>query len=144
VILAGRRINSGMGAYVAGEMVKAMMKKRIHVNGSRILLLGLAFKENCPDLRNTKVVDIVSELASYGVDVDVYDPWVSSEESAREYGITPVNEPATNEYDGVVLAVAHDVFKEMGASKIREYCKTNSIIYDLKYLLSSGESDLRL
>lgn len=144
VILAGRRINSGMGAYVAGEMVKAMMKKRIHVNGSRILVMGLTFKENCPDLRNTKVVDIVSELESYGVQVDVYDPWVSVEESQAEYQITPVSETEAGVYDGVVLAVAHEEFKVMGVDKIRSLGKNESVIYDLKYLLPLGESDIRL
>jgi len=144
VILAGRRINSGMGAYVAGEMVKAMLKKRIHVNGARILVMGLAFKENCPDLRNTKVVDIVRELQGYGATVDIYDPWVCSEESQTEYDITPVSNPEEGAYDGIVLAVAHDQFKQMGAEGISALGKSKRVIYDLKYLLPSVASDIRL
>ncbi|WP_370278888.1 Vi polysaccharide biosynthesis UDP-N-acetylglucosamine C-6 dehydrogenase TviB [Pontibacterium sp.] len=144
VILAGRRINSGMGAYVAGEMVKAMMKKRIHVNGSRILILGLAFKENCPDLRNTKVVDIISELGIYGAKVDVYDPWVSNEESEREYGISVLSSLEQGQYDGVILAVAHSEFRDMGGEEIQKLCRPSRVIYDLKYVLTTQQSDLRL
>lgn len=144
IILAGRRLNDGMGAYVVSQLVKAMLKQRIHVDGARVLIMGLTFKENCPDLRNTRIVDIVRELAEYNIAVDVYDPWVSSSEAQHEYGITPVSEPAINAYDAIVLAVAHDQFRNMGAAHIRQYGKSEHILYDLKYLLSSEESDIRL
>ncbi|PNG15462.1 Vi polysaccharide biosynthesis UDP-N-acetylglucosamine C-6 dehydrogenase TviB [Stutzerimonas stutzeri] len=144
IILAGRRLNDGMGAYVVSQLVKAMLKRRIHVDGARVLVMGLTFKENCPDLRNTRVVDIVSELGEYNIAVDVYDPWVSSAESQHEYGITPVAEPAIETYDGIVLAVAHDEFRELGVKNIRRYGKEKHVLYDLKYLLSAEESDLRL
>ncbi len=144
IILAGRRLNDGMGAYVVSQLVKAMLKRRIHVDGARVLVMGLTFKENCPDLRNTRVVDIVSELAEYNIQVDVYDPWVAVEEARHEYGITPIPEPAINAYDGIVLAVAHNVFRALGAENIRQYGKAKHILYDLKYLLSPEEADLRL
>ncbi len=144
VIMAGRRINSGMGAYVTSQLVKAMMRKRIHALGAKVLLLGLSFKENCPDLRNTRVVDIVHELADYGIECDVYDPWVSKEEAQEEYGITPVEKPAASQYDGIILAVAHNEFKELGSEAIRSFGKTDHVLYDLKYLFSADESDLRL
>ncbi len=144
IILAGRRLNDSMGNYVVSQFVKAMLKKRIHVDGARVLLMGFAFKENCPDLRNTRVVDIVRELAEYNISVDVYDPWVSKSEAEDEYGITPITNPGSNAYDGIILAVAHDEFRELGAAKIRQYGKTIHVLYDLKYLLSADESDLRL
>ncbi|WP_312678767.1 Vi polysaccharide biosynthesis UDP-N-acetylglucosamine C-6 dehydrogenase TviB [Stutzerimonas nitrititolerans] len=144
IILAGRRLNDGMGAYVVSQMVKAMLKRRIHVDGARVLVMGLTFKENCPDLRNTRVVDIISELAEYNIQVDVYDPWVAVEEARHEYGITPITEPAINAYDGIVLAVAHNEFRALGAENIRQYGKAKHILYDLKYLLSAEEADLRL
>lgn len=144
IILAGRRLNDSMGPYVVSQLVKAMLKRRIHVNGSRVLVMGLTFKENCPDLRNTRVVDIVRELAEYNIYVDVYDPWVSIAEAEDEYGITPIRQPADGEYDGVIIAVAHDKFRELGAENIRGYGKAEHVLYDLKYLLSAGESDLRL
>ncbi|QUE77608.1 Vi polysaccharide biosynthesis UDP-N-acetylglucosamine C-6 dehydrogenase TviB [Stutzerimonas stutzeri] len=144
IILAGRRLNDGMGAYVVSQLVKAMLKRRIHVDGARVLVMGLAFKENCPDLRNTRVVDIISELAEYNIQVDVYDPWVSAMEAQHEYGITPITEPAVNAYDGIVLAVAHNEFRMLGVEAIRKYGKAAHIIYDLKYLLRAEEADLRL
>lgn len=144
IILAGRRLNDGMGAYVASQLVKAMLKKRIHVEGSRVLVLGLTFKENCPDLRNTKVVDIISELQDYGVSVDCYDPWINAAEAQHEYGITPVSEPATGAYDGIVLAVAHKEFAAMGAEKIHALGKPAHVLYDLKYVLTASAADLRL
>lgn len=144
IILAGRRLNDGMGAYVVSQLVKAMLKRRIHVDGARVLVMGLTFKENCPDLRNTRVVDIVSELAEYNIQVDVYDPWVAVEEARHEYGITPITEPAINAYDGIVLAVAHNEFRALSAENIRQYGKAKHILYDLKYLLSAEEADLRL
>ena len=144
IILAGRRLNDGMGAYVVSQLVKAMLKRRIHVDGARVLVMGLTFKENCPDLRNTRVVDIVSELVEYNIAVDVYDPWVGVEEAQHEYGITPITEPAVNAYDGVILAVAHNEFRALGAENIRMYGKAEHVLYDLKYLLSAEASDLRL
>lgn len=144
IILAGRRLNDGMGAYVASQLVKAMLKKRIHVEGSRVLVLGLTFKENCPDLRNTKVVDIIAELQDYGVSVDCYDPWINAAEAQHEYGITPVSEPATGAYDGIVLAVAHKEFAAMGAEKIHALGKPAHVLYDLKYVLTASAADLRL
>jgi len=144
IILAGRRLNDGMGAYVASQLVKSMTKKSIQVQGSRVLIMGLAFKENCPDLRNTRVVDIVHELADYDVSVDVFDPWVDAEEAEKEYGLAPITEPELGQYDGIVLAVAHNEFKELGAEKIRALGKASHVLYDLKYVLERGESDLRL
>ncbi|MDM1695103.1 Vi polysaccharide biosynthesis UDP-N-acetylglucosamine C-6 dehydrogenase TviB [Thiopseudomonas alkaliphila] len=144
IILSGRRLNDGMGEYVVGQLVKAMLKKRIHVQGARILIMGLTFKENCPDLRNTRVVDIVKELNEYGIQVDVFDPWVNTEEAQREYGISPVASPEQGAYDAMVLAVSHDEFKQMGAAAIRALGKPEHILYDLKYLLAADEADLRL
>ncbi|WP_084977029.1 Vi polysaccharide biosynthesis UDP-N-acetylglucosamine C-6 dehydrogenase TviB [Plesiomonas shigelloides] len=144
IILAGRRLNDGMGAYVASQLVKAMLKKRIHVKGSRVLVLGLTFKENCPDLRNTKVVDIIAELKDYGVSVDCYDPWINATEAQHEYGIAPVSEPDVGAYDGIVLAVAHKEFAAMGAEKIRALGKPAHVLYDLKYVLPASAADLRL
>jgi len=144
IILAGRRLNDSMGAYVVSQLIKGMLKRRIHVDGARVLVMGLTFKENCPDLRNTKVVDIVRELADYNIEVDVYDPWVSVEEAQHEYGITPITEPAVNTYDGIILAVAHNEFRALGAENIRKHGKAEHVLYDLKYLLSAAETDLRL
>jgi len=144
IILSGRRLNDGMGEYVVGQMIKAMLKRRIHVQGAKVLVMGLTFKENCPDLRNTRVVDIIKELKEYGVVVDVLDPWVNTEEAEHEYGITLTNKPETASYDGIILAVSHNQFKSMGAAKIRTLGKTEHILYDLKYLLSATESDMRL
>jgi UDP-N-acetyl-D-galactosamine dehydrogenase len=144
IILAGRRLNDAMGSYVVSQLVKALTKRRIHVHGARVLVMGLAFKENCPDLRNTRVVDIVRELREYGVEADVFDPWVDPEEAVAEYGITPVAAPAAGQYDGIVLAVAHRQFAELGAARIRAFGKPDHVLYDLKYVLQPDESDLRL
>jgi UDP-N-acetyl-D-galactosamine dehydrogenase len=144
IILAGRRLNDGMGAYVVAQLVKAMTKRRIQVDGARVLVMGLTFKENCPDLRNTRVVDIVSELREYNCAVDVHDPWVSAEEAQHEYGITPVAQPQAGSYDAVILAVAHGQFREMGAAGIRALGKPSSVVYDLKYVLAPTDSDVRL
>ena len=144
IILAGRRLNDGMGAYVASQLVKAMLKKRIHVEGSRVLLMGLTFKENCPDLRNNKVVDIITELQDYGVLVDCYDPWVNAAEAEHEYGITPIAAPKADVYDGVIMAVAHKQFAEMGVEQIRALGKPTHVLYDLKYVLPADVSDIRL
>ncbi|MDQ2151023.1 Vi polysaccharide biosynthesis UDP-N-acetylglucosamine C-6 dehydrogenase TviB [Alcaligenaceae bacterium C4P045] len=144
IILAGRRLNDSMGGYVVSQLVKCMTKRRIHVQGARVLVMGLAFKENCPDLRNTRIVDIVNELRDYNVEVDVYDPWVDTAEAQHEYGLTPVDSPKAGAYDAIVLAVAHTQFIEMGAARIREFGKPNNVLYDLKYVLTPQESDLRL
>lgn len=144
IILAGRRLNDGMGAYVASQLVKAMLKKRIHVQGSRVLVLGLTFKENCPDLRNTKVVDIIHELQEFGVKVDCYDPWINLSEAVHEYGINPISSHKAGEYDAMVLAVAHRQFAEMGVEQIRLLGKPVHVLYDLKYILPANASDLRL
>jgi len=144
VILAGRRINDGMGAYVAGQLVKAMLKRRIQVNGARVLVLGLTFKENCPDLRNTRVVDVVRELRDYGIQVDVHDPWTNTEEARYEYGLNLLQTPQDGGYDGIVLAVAHEQFKAMGAGAIRSFGKADHVFYDLKNVFDKKESDLRL
>ena len=144
VILAGRRINDNMGFYVAAQVVKLMAQRNIAVAGARILVMGLAFKENCPDVRNTRVVDIVSDLASYNARVDVYDPCVNPEEARHEYGITPVRQPEAGAYDAIIVAVAHDQFKAMGAQALRALGKPQHVLYDLKYALAAADSDLRL
>ncbi|MEP2757539.1 MAG: Vi polysaccharide biosynthesis UDP-N-acetylglucosamine C-6 dehydrogenase TviB [Hyphomicrobiales bacterium] len=144
IILAGRRLNDGMGSYVASQLVKAMTKKRIQVNGARVLIMGLAFKENCPDLRNTRVVDIIDELRDYNVDVDLYDPWIDREEASEEYGVTPLEFPTDGEYDAVILAVAHTKFNNMGIGRIRQFGKANHLVFDLKYIFDETETDLRL
>src|SRR5690606_3882296 len=138
------RLNDGMGAYVASQLVKAMLKKRIHAQGSRVLVMGLTFKENCPDIRNTRVVDIVSELQDYGVQAECYDHWVNPQEAEGEYAITPVGQPQAGNYDAVVMAVAHRQFAEMDVDQIRALCKPAHVVYDLKYILPAGASDLRL
>jgi UDP-N-acetyl-D-galactosamine dehydrogenase len=144
IILAGRRLNDSMGAYVVTQLVKAMTKRRQQVEGSRVLIMGLTFKENCPDLRNTRVVDIVKELAEYHVQADVYDPWACSEEAQFEYGITPLSEPELGAYDAIIIAVAHHQFRTMGHTKIRALGKPDHFLYDLKYLFPASGSDLRL
>jgi UDP-N-acetyl-D-galactosamine dehydrogenase len=145
VILAGRRINDSMGGYVAGQVFKIMCQSHLQVCGSRILVMGLTFKENCPDLRNTRVIDIISELQSYNVSVDVYDPWVNADESEREYGLRPVEAPEQDVYDAIVLAVAHDQFRELGVAGIRAFGKQSGcVLYDVKHVLPVGEVDGRL
>lgn len=147
IILAGRRLNDSMGEYVVTQLIKTMIKKRIQVESAKVLILGLSFKENCPDVRNTKVIDIVHELREYNIDVDIFDPWVDAEEAQHEYGITPINDIAKlsdHSYDGIILAVAHNQFVEMGVEKIRDLGKQNHVLYDLKYLFDSELSDIRL
>ncbi len=144
VILSGRQINDSMGSYVAEHVVKMLTRKRVHVVGSNILILGFAFKENCPDLRNTRVVDIVKELQNYHANVDVYDPWIDAEEALHEYSIKPINAPKTNTYDAIILAVGHKQFVEMGAGEIRKLGKDNHVLYDIKSILPKEEVDARL
>ncbi len=144
VILSGRRINDSMGKYIVGVVVKMMIKKGIPVADSNILILGLTFKENCNDLRNTKVADMIAEFESYGTKVDVYDPWADPGEAKREYGIDLVSTPQNGAYQAVVLAVAHEEFKQLGAEKIRQFGTDNSILYDVKHILPKDMVDGRL
>ena len=144
IILSGRRINDGMGAFVASQMVKAMLRNRIQVDGARVLVLGLTFKENCPDLRNTRVVDVIRELGDFGIAVDVHDPWVDPSEALAEYGIAPVAALEPGSYDGVILAVAHDEFRAMTTPELRALGKARHVIYDLKYALPRDAADIRL
>lgn len=146
VILSGRRLNDSMGQYVVSNLIKSMAKKHIPIGGSKILVLGLAFKENCPDIRNSKVVDIVSELQEYGSDVAIFDPWVDRKEVTREVSDCLIDELLEDTFDAIVIAVAHSVFKDLGHNKIQNLCRSNSnsVIYDLKCILAEGQSDLRL
>ena len=144
VILAGRKLNDGMGIYVANQLVKAMTKRGIQVNGAKVLIMGLAFKENCPDVRNTKVVDIYHELLDYNCQVSIYDPWINSDEALHEYGVKMLHKLDGQKYDGIILAIAHNQFKEMGIEKIRALGQSKNVLYDLKYIFSADQSDLRL
>ncbi len=144
MILAGRRLNDNMPLYVANEIVRLMTGKRIHVKGSRILVLGLTFKENCPDLRNSKVVDVIRELEKYGAKVDVFDPWIDVKEAQHEYGVKPLKSLGRTRYDVAVLAVAHNEFREMGIRAIRRLLKPASIVYDIKHLFRRKDVDGRL
>ncbi len=144
VILAGRRINDGMGEYVVSQVVKRMLQRRIHVKDANVLIMGLTFKENCPDLRNTRVVDLVREFRDYGANVDIYDPWVDPQEAQHEYGITPVTEPSPGKYDAIVLAVAHKQFIELGVDNIRKLGRRDSVLYDIKSILPKCSVDGRL
>jgi UDP-N-acetyl-D-galactosamine dehydrogenase len=144
MILAGRRINDNMSLYVASQIVKRMLGKAIQPHGARVLILGLTFKENCPDLRNTKVVDIVSELSSYGMDIDVHDPWVDTAEAKDEYGLELVADPEQGAYDAVIIAVGHDEFRALGEEGIKALCKETSVLYDIKYVLPADAVDDRL
>ncbi|WP_151984742.1 Vi polysaccharide biosynthesis UDP-N-acetylglucosamine C-6 dehydrogenase TviB [Acinetobacter radioresistens] len=144
IILAGRRLNDAMGAYVVTQLIKQMIRKKIQVEGSKVLVLGLSFKENCPDIRNTKIIDIINELKEYQIEVDIYDPWVDISEAQHEYNVTPIKTLQDSIYDGVILAVAHEEFKDMGADKIRKLGKANHVLYDLKYVLDQSKVDIRL
>ncbi|MGV2870721.1 Vi polysaccharide biosynthesis UDP-N-acetylglucosamine C-6 dehydrogenase TviB [Colwellia sp. E150_009] len=144
VILAGRRINDNMGKYVVSQLIKTMLNKGIQVKGANILVLGLTFKENCPDIRNTKVIDIVSELQEYKVNIEVYDPWANPTEAIKEYGVELISVLKHNHYDSVVLAVAHDEFKKLELAELDKYVKNKSVIYDLKNVLPKSIVDLRL
>lgn len=144
VILAGRRVNDRMGQYVVGRVIKAMILRGLVVKGARMLIMGLAFKENCADIRNTKVIDMIEEAESFGIDVDVYDPRVRSEDAKNEYNIELLTQLKTSNYDAIVLAVAHDEFKVMAVEKIRSLGKPNSILFDTKYIFPAAEVDERL
>ena len=144
MILAGRRLNDSMGIYIADQVSKLMIKKGIHVADANVLIMGLTFKENCPDLRNTRVIDLVSEFENFNCNVDVYDPWADQAEAYREYGITLVSEPINSNYDAIVLAVAHDEFKQMTLNQIKAFGKDSHVIYDIKYLFEAYQVDGRL
>ena len=144
VILAGRRINDSMGEYVVSQLVKTMLKRKLPVNGANVLVMGLTFKENCPDVRNTKIVDIVTELGEFDVNVDVYDPWVNPEEAKHEYDIDLISAPKQAHYDAVIFAVAHHQFKALSADEIKAMMKEEHVIYDLKYMLDKELADIRL
>lgn len=144
IILAARRLNDRMGEYVATQLIKEMVKQRIQVVGSKILVMGLSFKENCPDIRNTKIVDMVKALKEYDLDLDIYDPWVDPLDAAKEYGIDPVASLANAKYDAIVLAVAHDQFKKMSIDEFKAVAKEKYVLYDLKYILNHTDVDIRL
>jgi len=144
VILAGRRINDDMGRYVAEQVVKLMLLRKIQVFDSRVLVLGLAFKENCPDLRNSRAIDVIRELQKYHVHVDVNDPWVDPQDAKKEYGIDLVDKPAQGDYDAVIITVGHGRYGEAGEAVLRGYCNPDGILYDVKYLLPADAVDGRL
>jgi UDP-N-acetyl-D-galactosamine dehydrogenase len=144
VILAGRRINDAMGEYVVSQLVKTMLKRKLPVNGANVLVMGFTFKENCPDVRNTGVIDILAELAEFEINVDVYDPWVNPEEAKREYDVDLISVPKTGHYDAVIFAVAHNEFKALSADEIKVLMKNEHVIYDLKYMLDANLADIRL
>jgi UDP-N-acetyl-D-glucosamine/UDP-N-acetyl-D-galactosamine dehydrogenase len=144
MILSGRRINDNMAIYVAERVAQLMLKKRIHVSGGRILVMGLTFKENCPDLRNSKVADLVRELAKFGAEIDVYDPWVDADEAVHEYGIRPIKKPVAGDYDAIVMAVAHTQVRKMGINKVRALAKKKHVLFDIKYVFKKADVDGRL
>jgi UDP-N-acetyl-D-glucosamine/UDP-N-acetyl-D-galactosamine dehydrogenase len=144
VILAGRRINDGMGTFIADSVVKMMTQRKTHVVGSNILIMGLTFKENCPDLRNTRVIDIIKELQSYNAKVHVFDPWADKTEAQHEYGLDLIDEPKANTYDAIILCVGHDKFRSLGAPAIRALGKTNHVLFDVKHILPKDAVDARL
>ena len=144
VILAGHRVNDRMGEYVVSRLVKNMLSRQIMVNGSNILLLGITFKENCPDIRNTKVVDIAEELGNYQVDLDIYDPWARPQEVKHEYGLSLIDRPVVGKYDAIIAAVAHSEFRSWSKDELRALCKPNAVIFDLKYMFDKNAVDMRL
>jgi UDP-N-acetyl-D-glucosamine/UDP-N-acetyl-D-galactosamine dehydrogenase len=144
MILAGRRINDNMGNYVAQQIAQLMIQSRIQVRDSRVLVLGLTFKENCPDVRNSKIVDVVRELKKFGSKVDVYDPWADADEAEHEYGLRPVKKLRNGLYDAVVIGVAHNEFRKLGIDKVRALGKKNHVLYDIKYVFPTAAVDGRL
>jgi UDP-N-acetyl-D-galactosamine dehydrogenase len=144
VILSGRRVNNSIGAFVADSVVKMMTKRKAHVVDSKVLILGLTFKENCPDLRNTGVIDIIEELQTYNTTVDIYDPWADHKEAHHEYGVSLIDEPKPGTYDAIIICVGHDKFKQMGAEGIRALGKPNSVLFDVKHILPKESVDARL
>ena len=144
VILAGRRINDGMGQYVATQMVKKLARSKIHIDEAKVLVLGFTFKGDCPDTRNTKVIDVIRELQSFNINIDVYDHWADKQEVAEHYGIELIDELQQDYYDGVVVAVDHSDYKKMGIEAIRALAKTNHVVYDVKHVFKEEETDIRL
>jgi len=144
MILAGRRLNDNMGAYIVNQVSKLMIKKRIHITDANVLIMGFTFKENCPDLRNTRVVDLVNEFDSLNCKIDVYDPWANKSKAYKEFGITLVSNPNHGKYDAIVLAVAHDEFKQLTLEQIKAFGQKNHVLYDVKYLLNPNEVEGRL
>jgi len=144
VILAGRRINDDMGSFVVSQVIKLMLKRKLDISGGNVLIMGLTFKENCPDLRNTRAVDIVQEFESYDTCVDIYDPWVDAGEAEKEYGVKVIETPEKGKYDAIILTVAHDQFKQMSIEDYRNLLKDNGVLYDVKCLLPRDQVDGRL
>lgn len=144
VILAGRRINDGMGEYVATQLVKNMARKKINIDEAKVLVMGFTFKGDCPDVRNTKIIDIINELKEFNMSVDVYDSWAAKHEVSEEYGIDLIEQPELGTYDAIILAVDHSETKKMGARAIRAFGKYEHVLYDVKYVLPLGDSDIRL
>ncbi|MGC6406886.1 Vi polysaccharide biosynthesis UDP-N-acetylglucosamine C-6 dehydrogenase TviB [Bisgaard Taxon 45] len=144
IILAARRLNDRMGEYVATQLIKEMVKKDIPVVNSKILVMGLSFKENCPDIRNTKIIDLVNALKEYDIDIDIYDPWVDKYDAENEYGLTPIDEIITHSYDAIIIAVAHQQFKAMTEKDFKKLGKENFVLYDLKYVLDISHTNIRL
>jgi UDP-N-acetyl-D-glucosamine/UDP-N-acetyl-D-galactosamine dehydrogenase len=144
MILAGRRLNDNMALYVTGQIIRLMATKRIHVKGARALVLGMTFKENCPDIRNSKVIDVVRELRSHGTSVDIFDPWANIAECLHEYGMKPLRTLKRGHYDVAIVAVAHHEFRELGARGVRRLCKKNHVVYDIKHVFPAAEVDGRL
>ncbi len=144
IIQASRHLNDNMGNYIVSQVIKLMLKKRIHIAEAKVLIMGLTFKENCPDIRNSRVIDIINEFNNYGSQVDVYDPWVDPQQTLHEYNITPIVTPLANHYDAIILAVKHEQFIQMGAKAIRALGKEKHVLYDIKYLLSADKVDGRL
>jgi len=144
IILAGRRLNDGMGAYISSQLVKLMMKHGLQVRNARILLMGLSFKENCPDIRNTRIIDVIAELKDFECDIHVYDPWVAPEEALKEFGITLTSELTPASYDAILVLVAHDDFKNMGVDKIHALGKEKHVLFDVKSIYPKDQTDLRL
>jgi UDP-N-acetyl-D-galactosamine dehydrogenase len=144
VILSGRRINNRMGAFVADSVVKMMTKRKAHVVDSNVLIMGLTFKENCPDLRNTGVIDIIEEMRNYNTNVQIYDPWADAAEAKHEYGLDLIDKPIPGNYQAIIICVAHDVFREMGAEGIRALGAPNHVLFDVKHILPKNAVDARL
>lgn len=144
VILAGRRINDGMGQYVATQMVKKLSSEKIHIDESRVLIMGFTFKGDCPDVRNTKVIEIIKELKDFNVQVDVFDSWADPREVEHEYGIKLINKLEEGAYDGIILAVDHEETKAMGIEAVRKLGKEKHVVYDVKYVFAPGVADIRL
>ncbi|MCB2052263.1 MAG: Vi polysaccharide biosynthesis UDP-N-acetylglucosamine C-6 dehydrogenase TviB, partial [Novosphingobium sp.] len=144
IVLAGRRLNDGMGAYVAQQAVKTLLKRRIHVDGARVLVAGMTFKENCPDVRNSRVIDVVRELEGFGCTVDIHDPWADVEATRAEYGLELVKDPEHRVYDSILLTVGHDCFREKGPQYFRQFGKPKHVLFDVKAIFGQDETDMRL